>query len=171
MNMPVSRLSKFSDPSAVPVSWEETSSILESAELFWVCTVRTDGRPHATPVVGAWVDGAFCFSTGAREQKRLNMQANPHVVVITGCNTWDRGIDIVIEGDAVQVTDQVTLGRLAAAFRPKWDGRWTFAAADGGFRDASDGDGPGQAQVFTVTPAKVFAHAKGDPFGETRHTF
>jgi hypothetical protein len=25
--------------------------------------------------------------------------------------------------------------------------------------------------VFSVTPIKVFAHAKGDPFGEARHRF
>jgi hypothetical protein len=25
--------------------------------------------------------------------------------------------------------------------------------------------------VFSVTPVKVFAHAKGDPFGMTRHLF
>jgi hypothetical protein len=25
--------------------------------------------------------------------------------------------------------------------------------------------------VFSVRPLKVFAHAKGEPFGETRHTF
>jgi hypothetical protein len=25
--------------------------------------------------------------------------------------------------------------------------------------------------VFSVTPAKVFAHSKGDPFGATRHKF
>ena len=25
--------------------------------------------------------------------------------------------------------------------------------------------------VFSVTPAKVFAHAKGDPFGATTHRF
>jgi hypothetical protein len=31
--------------------------------------------------------------------------------------------------------------------------------------------GDGAATVYSVTPAKVFAHAKGDPFGATRHSF
>jgi hypothetical protein len=30
---------------------------------------------------------------------------------------------------------------------------------------------PWAAQVFTVTPVKVFAHAKGDPFGATSYRF
>jgi hypothetical protein len=38
----------------------------------------------------------------------------------------------------------------------------------GCFRDP---DGSGEAMVFSVTPAKVFAHAKGDPFGATTHRF
>ena len=33
--------------------------------MFWLSTVRPDGRPHVTPVVAAWVEGAVWFSTGA----------------------------------------------------------------------------------------------------------
>jgi hypothetical protein len=164
-------LHKYSDPAAVAVGWGETTRILESAELFWICTVRADGRPHVTPVVAVWVDGTVCFTTGAEEQKFVNMRSNPQVVMITGCNNWDRGIDVLVEGEAVQVTDDAALGKLAAAFAARWDGRWQFAAGGGGFRETGSGDGPSQARVFTVTPAKVWAHAKGDPFGATRHKF
>jgi hypothetical protein len=86
----------------------------------------------------------------------------------TGCNRWDQGLDVVVEGDAVQVTDDAVLSRVAAAFAVKWDGRWQFTARDGCFRGP---DGSGEAMVFSVTPVKVFAHAKGDPFGATKHTF
>jgi len=68
----------------------------------------------------------------------------------------------------VQVTDDEVLGRVAEAFTAKWDGRWRWIARDGAFRDP---DGSGAAMVFSVRPLKVFAHAKGDPFGETRHRF
>ena len=172
MGSPVTTLDRpYSDPAATAVGWAETSQILQDAELFWICTVRADGRPHVTPVVAVWVDGMVSFSTGAEEQKFLNLRANPHVVMITGCNSWDRGIDVVVEGEAVQVTDDAELGKLAAAFTAKWDGRWQFAVGGGGFRDPGSDAGPSQAQVFAVTPAKVFAHAKGDPFGATRHKF
>jgi predicted pyridoxine 5'-phosphate oxidase superfamily flavin-nucleotide-binding protein len=52
MSNPVTTLDQeYSDPAAVAVGWEETSRILESADLFWISTVRADGRPHVTPVV------------------------------------------------------------------------------------------------------------------------
>jgi nitroimidazol reductase NimA-like FMN-containing flavoprotein (pyridoxamine 5'-phosphate oxidase superfamily) len=64
---------------------------LKVAELFWISTVRTDGRPHVTPIVAVWADGAIWFSTGEGEQKFANLRANPRVVLTTGCNRWDRG--------------------------------------------------------------------------------
>ncbi len=90
------------------------------------------------------------------------------MVLTTGCNHWDRGVDVVVEGDAVQVTDDAVLSRVAAAFTAKWDGRWQFTARDGAFRGSG---GEGEALVFKVAPVKVFAHAKGDPFGATAHRF
>jgi hypothetical protein len=40
---------------------------------------------------------------------------------------------------------------------------------DGGFGNGNMSDFP--SVVFTVTPAKIYAHAKGDPFGATTHRF
>lgn len=107
-------------------------------------------------------------STGAEEQKFANLHANPNVVITTGCNRWDGGLDVVVEGRAVQVTDDAVLSRVAEAFTSKWDGRWQFKAENGAFRDP---DGSGEAMVFSVVPVKVWAHAKGDPFGATAHRF
>jgi hypothetical protein len=159
---------EYSDPAAAATGWEETRGVLETAELFWLSTVRADGRPHVTPVVAAWAEGAIWFSTGADEQKFANLRANSHVVLTTGCSRWDQGLDVVVEGVAVQVTDDIVLSRIAGAFAAKWDGRWQFTARDGCFRDS---DGRGGAMVFSVTPVKVFAHSQGDPFGATRHRF
>jgi general stress protein 26 len=170
MPTPATRLDqRYSDPAATAASWAETQQALETAELFWISTVRADGRPHVTPVVAAWSDGAVCFSTGATEQKYINLRANPHVVLTTGCSHWDRGLDVVVEGDAVPITDEAALRRIAAAFTSKWDGRWQFGVRDGRFSGSEGGDG--EAMVFSVTPVKVFAHAKGDPFGATTHRF
>jgi general stress protein 26 len=160
---------RYSDPEAIAVSWDETCKLLEAAELFWICTVRPDGRPHVTPLVATWVDGAIHFHTGAREQKFANLRNNPHVVLLTGCNQWDRGVDVVVEGDAVQVTDRAVLERLATAWAPKWDGRWHLTAGDGGFHHGGSEDI--LSEVFSVVPTTVYAHAKGDPFGQTRHRF
>ena len=170
MSTPVTKLDeRYSDPAATATGWEETRRALEGAELFWISTVRADGRPHVTPVVAVWSEGAIWFTTGADEQKFVNMRANPHVVLTTGCNRWNGGLDVVVEGDAVQVSDDAVLGRVAAAFTTKWDGRWQWIA--GGRHHLRDTEGSGEATVFSVTPAKVFAHAKGDPLGATTHRF
>jgi nitroimidazol reductase NimA-like FMN-containing flavoprotein (pyridoxamine 5'-phosphate oxidase superfamily) len=156
---------RFSDPDAVATSWDETRRVLETAELFWISTVRADGRPHVTPLVAVWLDSALHFSTGAGEQKAVNLQSSPHVILTTGCNQWERGLDVVVEGDAVQVTDDQMLERLADAWKTKWDGRWEYEARDGSFHHGS-----GAALVFSVTPTKILAFAKGT-FSQTRHLF
>jgi nitroimidazol reductase NimA-like FMN-containing flavoprotein (pyridoxamine 5'-phosphate oxidase superfamily) len=168
MSLPVTTLDqRYSAPEAVAVGWDETRRALEEAELFWISTVRADGRPHVTPIVAVWAEGALHFSTGATEQKGVNLRVNTHVVLTTGCNSWDSGLDVVVEGDAAQVTDSATLGRLARAWTAKWNGRWQYEVGDGCFVHP----GGSEAIVFTVTPAKIYAHAKGDPFGATTHRF
>jgi general stress protein 26 len=166
MNEPVTELDRrFSDPAAAPASWDETRRVLETAELSWIATVRADGRPHLTPLVAVWFGEALYFTTGATEQKAVNLRANPHVLLMTGRSDWDGGLDVVVEGDAVPVTDDAVLASLAVAWTAKWDGRWQFQVRDGAFHQ--DGGG---ALVFAVKPGKVLAFAKGS-FGQTRHTF
>ena len=156
---------RFSDPGAAPTPWDETVRALETAELFWITTVRGDGRPHVSPLVAVWLDRAIHFCTGASEQKAVNLRYNAHVTLTTGCNEWDRGLDVVIEGDAVQVTDDEALRRLADAWRTKWDGRWQYEARGGSFHHEA-----GAALVFAVAPTKVLAFGKGT-FTHTRHRF
>jgi general stress protein 26 len=160
---------RFSDPRAAATGWPETQRALEEAELFWITTVRADGRPHVTPLVAVWLDGALYFGTGGTEQKAVNLRSNPHVILTTGCNHWQDGLDVVVEGEATAVTDRGLLERLAAAWAAKWDGRWQYRVADGGgFQDADGGHGT--AQVFAVAPAKVLAFGKGI-FSHTTHRF
>jgi len=53
-----------------------------------------------------WLDSSIYFCTGITEQKAVNLSRNVHVILTTGCNQWDRGLDIVVEGEAVQVNGQ-----------------------------------------------------------------
>lgn len=166
MNDPVTTLdARFSEPGAEPASWQVTQEVLENAQITWLTTVRADGRPHVTPLVAVWLDGVLYFTTGPEEQKAVNLRGNPHVVLTTGCNTWDAGLDVMVEGAAARVTDRPTLDRLAAAWRTAWDGRWEYQVDDDGFRN----DVGGPALVFAVEPDKVLAFGKG-AFGQTRHT-
>ena len=167
MSEPTTELdSRFSDPDAVATGWEETRQALEAAELFWISTVRPDGRPHVTPLVAVWLDGALHFCTGPTEQKAINLSHNANVTLTTGCNDWQRGLDVVVEGEAVRVTDHERLASLANAWARKWDGQWHYTVADGVFRQA----GGGEALVFAVEPTKIFAFGKGT-FSQTRHLF
>lgn len=170
MNKPVTALDqRYSEPDAQAVSWEDTQRLLEQAELSWVATVRADGRPHVTPLVAVWMDGALYFATGVEEQKAVNLRANPNVVLTTGTNDWDKGIDVMVEGKAVPVTDEAELTRVAQAFRAKWNGGWQYEVRDGHFYHGGGGDSP--VAVFGVIPARAFAHSKGQPYGATTHRF
>jgi len=157
---------RFSDSSAEPTPWEDARNLLEGAQLFWICTVRTDGRPHLTPLVAVWIDDTLYFCTGPAEQKAVNLRENPHVLLMTGCNDWDKGVDTVVEGEAVRVTDTALLDRLAEAWATKWDGRWQYRTDQNGFRHERGGE----VLVFSVTPTKAFAFAKGT-FSQTRYAF
>jgi general stress protein 26 len=167
MSAPTTQLDqRFSDPNASATEWDRAREVLETAELFWITTVRRDGRPHVTPLVAVWLDGAIHFVTGPGEQKALNLRTNPHAILMTGCSQWDDGLDVVVEGDAVRVTDNDALERLAAAWATKWDGRWQFEVRDAGFYHEEGGS----ALVYAVRPTKVLAFGKGS-FTHTRHRF
>ena len=168
MNEPITKLDpRYSVPDGVATSWEETRRVLETAEMFWLSTVRTDGRPHVTPLPAVWHDDALHFSTAYTSQKAVNLRGNPHVILTTGCNQWTEGLDVVVEGDAVQVTDDEALGRLAQAWTTRWDGGWQFQVRDGCFYLHDEHE---SILVFSVKLTKVFAFARGH-ISHTRHQF
>jgi hypothetical protein len=156
---------RYGDPAATGVPWEQSEQALATAPLFWVTTVRPDGRPHVTPLVAVWHDGAMHFCTGAEERKGRNLAANPAVVLTTGTNALHSGTDVVVEGEAVRVADDAELRRVAAAFLAKYGEEWRFEVADGLFHH-----GPGEALVYRVAPSVVFAFGK-DPYSQTRYRF
>jgi hypothetical protein len=152
---------RFSDPAAGPTPWEDVVGALERAELYWITTVRRDGRPHVTPLVGVWHDGAMHFSTGLDEQKARNLQDNPHVALTTGNNTWADGLDIVVEGAVARVTGRDALQAIADAFEAKYGEVWHFDVGDDVFVH-----GGGEAAVFRIEATKTLAFAKR-PHGQT----
>src|SRR5262249_49927895 len=121
---------------------------------------------------GVWHDEVLHFSTADTEQKAINLRGNPHVVLTTGCNRWQEGLDVVVEGDAVRITDQDRLERLAQVWATRWDGRGKYRVRAGCFYHHDEPEVfPDALLVFSVTPTRVFAFAKGDPFSHTRHQF
>ena len=164
--MPIPELDpRYGEPDADPIPWTETVDALERAELFWVSTVRPDGRPHVTPLIAVWQDDALHFATGAEERKARNLAANPAVALTTGRNALHGGTDLVVEGTAVRVTDEATLHRLAAGFLAKYGEEWHFEVRDGLFHH-----GAGSALVLRVEPTAVLAFGKA-PYSQTRYRF
>ncbi|MEU6082562.1 pyridoxamine 5'-phosphate oxidase family protein [Streptomyces sp. NPDC047108] len=153
----------MADVAATP--WPTAREHLERAELFWLTTVRPEGRPHVTPLLAVWVDDALHFCTGPEERKAKNLRTNTHCVLTTGCNSLGDGLDVVVEGDAAQVTDDAALRKLATAYETKYGKEWHFDVRDGAFRHDA-----GRALVFRVAPATAFGFAKGR-YGQTRWRF
>jgi general stress protein 26 len=156
---------RYSDTNAAPTPWLEAATGLADAELSWISTVRPDGRPHVTPLLTVWSDGALHFSTGPEERKARNLAENPHVVLTTGTNARRGGVDLVVEGEAVRVTDPVRLRELAEAWVAKYGEEWRFDVGEDAFRHSG-----GEAWVFAVRPSTVFGFAK-DPYAQTRWRF
>jgi general stress protein 26 len=156
----------FSSPDATPTVWAEARALLEQAELFWLSTLRPDGRPHVTPLIAVWVDDALYFCTGPDERKAKNLAENPSCVLTTGCNTVNEGLDVVVEGIAVRLRDEAKLQRVAEAYVAKYGREWTFTIVDGSFRHEG-----GTALVFEVALSTAFAFGKGRSFSQTRYRF
>jgi general stress protein 26 len=173
--MPIGEIDpRYGNPAADTPLWSDIERLLADAQLYWIITVRVDGRPHAVPLVGIWHDDAFAFCTGAEEQKQRNLDANAQVAVTTGgmgADGWDSGRDVVVEGVAVRVTDADALQALADAWFAKYGDDWRFEVRCHEFFEvghSGGGDGGG-ARVYRVKPSKVIAF--GDEHGQTTFRF
>jgi general stress protein 26 len=154
----------FSEPGAGPVPWAEVEKVLAGSEMFWLSTVRRDGRPHVTPLPAVWHEGTLHFCTGDQEQKSANLRHSPYCVLTTGTNRLRSGLDVVVEGEAVRVTGRPRLEQLAALWKSELD--WDFQVGEDAFRDPAGRTG----LVFGVRPAKVLSFGKS-PYTQTRYRF
>ena len=94
----------------------------------WLCTVRSDGTPHLTPIWFVHEADAFWICTGARTAKTRNLRHHPRVAL--GLEDGNR--PVVAEGDAV-VHARPYPPSICAAFMAKFG--WDISRED-------DPDGP-----------------------------
>jgi hypothetical protein len=159
---------RFSSEEAKPTEWSVARDQLRDAMSYQLTTVRKDGRPHQTTIAGVWLDERFSFTTSSAEQKAHNIGAgNHHVIVTAGNSGWD-GMDVVLEGEADEVTDADRLRGLVDAYRTKYDDWFQFRFVDGRFTSPG---APGPALVYDVRARKAFGFTKGDTFSQTRWRF
>ncbi|MEV7468518.1 pyridoxamine 5'-phosphate oxidase family protein [Streptomyces kronopolitis] len=169
-NEPVTDLAAdYSSEGATATGWSAAVGGMTEAEIFWLTTVRPDGRPHVTPLLAVWSDGALHFCTGPGERKAKNLEINAHCVLTTstaGGNDLHAGLDVVVEGEAVRLRDEAALDRLAALYVEKYGSDWHFDVRDGDFH----GQG-GRALVFRVEPVTAFGFGRDETYSQTRWRF
>ena len=87
-------------------------------------------------------------------------------IITTGCNSLAKGLDLVVEGLAVHISDEDRLQRIAGEFNSKYSPPFKFSVQDGAFY----GEG-GKALVYEVRPSKAFGFGRGQAFCQTRWRF
>jgi PPOX class probable F420-dependent enzyme len=99
--------------------WSWAVERLAESRNYWICTTRADGRPHAAPVWGLWLDDAVWFSTSRASLKARNIARNPSAVVHleSGDET------VILEGEVEEVRDPDALERFADAYEAKYEFR------------------------------------------------
>lgn len=158
---------RFSESAAEAIPWDVAEPQLVDAGIYWLGTVRPDGRPHVTPLIGLWQEDGFVFGTGPGERKARNLVDNHQITVTTGSNTYESGLDIVVEGEAVRVRGIDTLRALSEEYVAKYGEEWRFdVVSDEGF-----GDGEHLAWVFRVEPRVAFGFNRNGPSGQTKWDF
>ncbi|RPJ20288.1 MAG: pyridoxamine 5'-phosphate oxidase family protein [Chloroflexi bacterium] len=158
---------QFSSEDASSTPWATAREQLQNAEVYWLSTVRPDGQPHVTSLVAVWLDGALYFCTGETERKARNLSHNAHCIITTGCNTLSDGLDLVVEGEAVRISDESRLQRVADSYASKYDLPFHFTVRNDVFLNSEGGE----ALVYEVAPVTVFGFGRGKTFSQTRWRF
>ena len=161
-----------------PVEW---SSILDELEAgsapapdahnsrtTWLTTINEDGSPHVTAVGAVWVDGSYWFQTGSGTRKYRNVARDPRCSVARSI----RDADVVLEGDAVRVTDPKAVARVAKAWA---DGGWPVEPDESGTGITAPFNAPSQGpppwNVYRVEPRSATVVLGTEPGGLTRFRF
>lgn len=161
-----------------PVEWATVVEKLDAgspprpdapnARTTWLCTLNEDGSPHLTAVGALWMDGAFWFQTGAGTRKGRNVARDPRCTVAVSL----LDADVVIEGEAAQVTEPAAVARIAKAWA---DQGWPAEPDASGSGITAPFNAPSQGpppwNVYRIEPRSATAVLSAEPGGLTRYRF
>jgi Pyridoxamine 5'-phosphate oxidase len=138
------------DPHAV-IPWPEARARLAEGRSFWWATTRADGRPHVRPVLAVLFDDVVYSTTNRGATKARNVTDNPRSTFTV--STAD--LDFIIDGTMAPVNDDVTLERVAEAYRAKYG--WPVIVRDGAFHApyGAPTAGPPPYQPYALTPEVI----------------
>lgn len=132
------------------VEWAWAEEQLKTAKVYWVASVRPDGRPHSVPIWGNWLDGRFFFGGGDQTRHIRNLATNPAIVV--HLESGDNVVIVEALAEKAVGLDADLLARLEADSRAKYgmggggtEGIWVARPTTG----FAWKDGLGSATRFT----------------------
>ena len=122
------------------LTWSRTERKLKRELVYWVTSVRADGRPHAAPLWGIWLDDSLFFETDPDSVKAQNIKRDPSVIV----HTQDGYDTVIVEGLASIEDRPQVLKKLNKMYEAKYDYKpdWSI--------DSSQ-------KVYRVDPTRVHA--------------
>jgi pyridoxamine 5'-phosphate oxidase-like protein len=161
-----------------PVDWQAVTDKLGArsapapdalnSRTTWLCTVNADGSPHTTAVGALWLDGTFWFQTGVNTQKSRNVARDPRCSLALSI----RDADVVIEGDAMRVTEAAAVARIAKAWA---DDGWPAEPDESGAAITAPFNAPAQGpppwHVYRIEPRSAIVVLSADPGGLSRFVF
>jgi len=134
----------------------------------WLSTVNADGSPHVTAVGALWLDDTFWFQTGTSTRKGRNVARDPRCSVAVSV----RDADVVVEGDAVRVTEPDALARVAQAWA---DQGWPAEPDESGTGITAPFNAPAQGpppwNVYRIEPRSATVVLSEEPGGLSRVSF
>jgi pyridoxamine 5'-phosphate oxidase-like protein len=134
----------------------------------WLCTINEDGSPHLVAVGAMWLDGTFWFQTGARTRKAGNVARDPRCSLAVSI----LDADVVIEGDAVRVTESADIARIAKVWA---DQGWPAELDESGTGIRAPFNAPSQGpppwNVYRIEPRSATVMSNVEPGGSTRFRF
>jgi hypothetical protein len=99
------------------LAWEQVGAWLAAARVYWIVTVRPDGRPHARPIWGMWVEDRFYFDGAPETRWARNLETNPAISV----HIEQGAMVAIVEGSAERMSPGPELGeRLMALSKAKY---------------------------------------------------
>jgi hypothetical protein len=160
-----------------PVDWSSVVAKLETnappapespnAQTTWLATVNEDGSAHVTAVGAIWLDGTFWFQTGDT-RKGHNVARDPRCSVAISV----RDADVVLEGDAVLVTEPGAVARVARAWA---DQGWPVTPDESGTGITAPFNAPSQGpppwHVYRIEPRSATVVSAVEPGGLSRFRF
>src|SRR5262245_39012262 len=83
------------------LTWEFVTQRMQAAKNYWISTVNPNGRPHAVPVWGVWLDNTLYFGGSPDTRWAQNLRKHPYVVV----HLDDSVEAVMLEGHVTLIDD------------------------------------------------------------------